>query len=113
MLSIVVAMAIVLVVALVVVVYAAFPHRGADIPAAPWLGDAMAKAVGALPTLEHDESREGSDVPAGAAVGSAGADGADGVEVQRGGDATEDHTGEHDGEPDEEHAGRHRVGFTR
>jgi hypothetical protein len=36
-----------------VVVYVAFPHRGADVPTAPWVGEAMRKGVDLLPTL-HD-----------------------------------------------------------
>ena len=35
--------------------YVAFPHRGEEVPGAPWLGDAMTRGVEALPTLEDDE----------------------------------------------------------
>lgn len=42
-----------LVLAGVVVVYVAFPHRGEDVPGAPWLGDAMRKGVDALPTIDN------------------------------------------------------------
>jgi hypothetical protein len=45
------AMIAILVLAALVVTYAAFPHRGEEVPAAPWLGDAMAKAAEATPTI--------------------------------------------------------------
>jgi hypothetical protein len=41
-----------------VLTYVAFPHRGAAVPAAPWLGKGMAKAVDALPTLDAEEDGE-------------------------------------------------------
>ena len=40
-------------------VFVAFPHRGEKIPAAPWLGEAMARAADAMPTIEPDDA----DVP--------------------------------------------------
>lgn len=52
MLFVVIAMLVVLVVAGLVVVYVAYPHRGEEIPAAPWLGEAMTRAVDAAPVLE-------------------------------------------------------------
>jgi hypothetical protein len=52
--AIVIAMLVIVVIAVVVVVYVAYPHRGAELPAVPWLGDAMSKAVDALPTVEPD-----------------------------------------------------------
>lgn len=52
MLFVVVSMLIVLAVAGLVVLYVAYPHRGEEIPAAPWLGDAMARATDAAPVLE-------------------------------------------------------------
>lgn len=39
----------------VVVLYVAYPHRGEALPLAPWLGDAMAKAVDAAPVIEDEE----------------------------------------------------------
>ncbi|CAI9419028.1 hypothetical protein [Nocardioides sp. T2.26MG-1] len=57
MLPIVVVMMLILVLAGLVVLYVAYPHRGEQIPAAPWLGEAMTKAVEAAPTIapeEHD-----------------------------------------------------------
>jgi hypothetical protein len=35
----------ILLVAGVVVLYVAFPHRGEEVPGAPWLGDAMQRGV--------------------------------------------------------------------
>ncbi|GAA1163476.1 hypothetical protein [Nocardioides aquiterrae] len=59
MLFVVIAMLVVLVVAGLVVVYVAYPHRGEEVPAAPWLGDAMTRATVAAPVLEqeYDDSR--------------------------------------------------------
>lgn len=37
-----------------VLLYAAYPHRGEDVPGAPWLGDAARKAVEKLPLLEDE-----------------------------------------------------------
>ena len=51
MLVIALAMLVILVLAALVVTYAAFPHRGEELPAAPWLGDALARAVDAAPTI--------------------------------------------------------------
>lgn len=52
-LSIIVAMLGILLVAGVVVLYVAYPHRGQDVPAAPWLSDVMRKTVGAVPTIDR------------------------------------------------------------
>lgn len=46
-------MLVILAVAAAVVVYAAFPHRGMDVPRLPWVGEAMRKGVRALPTLDN------------------------------------------------------------
>ena len=37
----------------------AYPHRGEQMPHAPWLGDAMRKGVEALPTLANERARAG------------------------------------------------------
>ncbi len=58
MLPIVVAMLVIVVIATVVVAYVAFPHRGEDLPGAPWLGDAMSRAVDSLPTVEDEAVEE-------------------------------------------------------
>jgi hypothetical protein len=49
----VVAMLVVLVLAGLVVVYVAFPHRGEDIPYFGWLGRLLRKGVDTAPTLEN------------------------------------------------------------
>lgn len=59
MLLIAIAMFVILVVSGLVVAYVAFPHRGQEMPHAPWLGDAMNKATDALPTLDEDEETDG------------------------------------------------------
>jgi hypothetical protein len=43
--------------AALVVTFVAYPHRGQEVPNAAWLGDAMARAAEAAPTLptEGDE----------------------------------------------------------
>jgi hypothetical protein len=51
--TLVIAMLVILVLAALVVLYVAFPHRGEDVPAAPWLGDALRKGVESAPTLEN------------------------------------------------------------
>jgi hypothetical protein len=48
-----------LVVAGAVMAYVAYPHRGEEMPHAPWLGDAMKKGVEALPTLANERARAG------------------------------------------------------
>jgi hypothetical protein len=53
-LAIVIIMAAIVLLAGIVVVYVAFPHRGAEIPGAPWLGGAMSKAADAIPVIEDD-----------------------------------------------------------
>jgi hypothetical protein len=53
------AMLAILVVAGLVVMYVAFPHRGEDVPGASWLGDAMSKANDKLPKLQDGDLDEG------------------------------------------------------
>ncbi|MDI6909104.1 hypothetical protein [Nocardioides sp.] len=55
MLPVVVVMFLILVLAGLVVVYVAYPHRGEEVPAAPWLGEAMARAAEAAPILVPEE----------------------------------------------------------
>ena len=54
MLFIVVAMFVVLVIAGLVIVYAAYPHRGEEMPRASWLGEAMTRAADAAPVIEPE-----------------------------------------------------------
>lgn len=58
MLFIAIAMLVILALAGVVLLYAAFPHRGAQVPAAPWLGDAMERVSDVVPVLETDDRDE-------------------------------------------------------
>ena len=60
MLLIAIAMLVILVISGLVVAYVAYPHRGEEVPGAPWLGDAMNKATDALPTLDEDEGTDSS-----------------------------------------------------
>ena len=39
-----------------VVVYVAFPHRGQEVPGAPWLGEALKRGVDAMPVLEDEHT---------------------------------------------------------
>ena len=72
---IVVVLLLAIVLAAVVMVYAAYPYRGEQTPVSPRLGRAMRRGVKALPTLDHDEQ----DRPAGRRVSlEAGPDAGDG-----------------------------------
>ncbi len=55
MLFIILSMLVIIVVAGLVVTFVAFPHRGEDVPGAPWLSDAMNQANEALPTIRDGE----------------------------------------------------------
>ena len=48
--------------AALVVLYVAFPHRGQEVPNAPWVGDAMRKGVNLLPTLDNQSDEQKYDV---------------------------------------------------
>lgn len=58
MIAVIISMLVTLLVAGLVTLYVAYPHRGEKVPAAPWLGDALSKAAGAAPTLEEHEHAE-------------------------------------------------------
>ena len=45
----------------VIVVYVAYPHRGEDVPNAPWVGAAMRKGVNLLPTLDNKADSDPAD----------------------------------------------------
>lgn len=66
MLFIVISMLVIVAVAGLVVTFVAFPHRGEDIPGAAWLGDGMARAADALPTIdpEAEDAEADSEEPA-------------------------------------------------
>jgi hypothetical protein len=57
-LAVVIVMVVILLVAGLVAAYVAYPHRGEEMPAAPWLGDVMAKAADAAPLLEDEDESE-------------------------------------------------------
>ena len=54
MVAVVVVMVLILLLAGVIVAYVAFPHRGEELPVAPWLGDVMERAVDAAPVIEAE-----------------------------------------------------------
>jgi hypothetical protein len=56
MLLLLLAMIAILVLASAVFVYVAYPHRGQDVPGAPWLGEAMKRGVDAMPVLEDEHT---------------------------------------------------------
>ena len=57
MVAVVVVMVLILLLAGLVAAYVAYPHRGEQMPATPWLGDAMARAVDAAPVLDDEDDR--------------------------------------------------------
>jgi hypothetical protein len=57
LLFILLAMLVILAVAVLVVVYVAYPHRGEEMPNAPWVGEALKRTVDAVPTLEGEGGR--------------------------------------------------------
>lgn len=58
MVAVVVVMFLIVALAGLVVAYVAYPHRGEEMPAAPWLGEAMARAAGAAPLVDPEEDEE-------------------------------------------------------
>jgi hypothetical protein len=54
MMQIVVSMVVIVLVAAVVTVYVAYPHRGEDLPGVPWLGRLMHRGARSLPTVEPE-----------------------------------------------------------
>lgn len=62
MTTIVIAMVVIVLVAAVFIAYVAFPHRGEDLPVAPWFGRLLRRGARALPTVEPEPT-----VPTGAA----------------------------------------------
>jgi hypothetical protein len=69
LLAILIVMLVILVVAGLVLAYAAWPARGQRVPGAPWLGEAMDRARAKAPLIEDPEDAEdGADTaPEGAA----------------------------------------------
>lgn len=58
MVFIIIAMLVIVLVAALVVTFVAFPHRGEEVPGAPWLGDAMNQAADAIPTIQDGDLDE-------------------------------------------------------
>lgn len=46
----------ILLLAVLVVVYVAYPHRGREVPNAHWMGRLMRRGAERLPTLEEDRA---------------------------------------------------------
>jgi hypothetical protein len=63
MMFLVVAMLVILVLAGLVVLYVAFPHRGEDVPHVRWLGRLLRKGVDNVPTLDNT-AEEGPEAEA-------------------------------------------------
>ncbi len=51
-----VSMVLILALCGVIAVFVAFPHRGEELPGAPWLGKAMSRAADALPVLTEESA---------------------------------------------------------
>jgi hypothetical protein len=60
MLTIIIVMFVILMFAAAVVLYAAYPGRGERPPVVPWLGEAVERAAGAVPTLDAEQDRDWS-----------------------------------------------------
>ena len=58
-LPVVLSMLVIMLVCGAVVAYVAFPHRGEEMPITPWLGEAMDRANGAMPTLDEEDGETG------------------------------------------------------
>lgn len=58
MVPIILTMLVIVVLAAVVVLYVAFPHRGKEMPHTPRVGDAMKKGVDRLPTLDNQREHQ-------------------------------------------------------
>ena len=56
-------MLLILLAAAAVVVYVAFPHRGEEVPGAPWLGEAMQRGVDAVGGLLEGADEDGDREP--------------------------------------------------
>ncbi len=70
MLFLVIAMLVALVLAGLVALYVAYPHRGEDVPHVPWVGHLLRKGVDNVPTLDntaeadaHHGTDDGEEAP--------------------------------------------------
>jgi len=57
-LTVLLAMLGIVLLAVLVVLYVAYPHRGEEVPHTPWLGQAMRKGVNRLPTLDNQNDEQ-------------------------------------------------------
>jgi hypothetical protein len=60
-LYILLAMVVIIAVAVLVVVYVAYPHRGEEVPNAPWVGEALKRTVDAVPTIEGEGDKPSNE----------------------------------------------------
>ena len=67
MLMIALVMLLILALAALVMTFAAYPHRGEDVPRASWLGEAMNRAVGSMPTVDNVDGVPSEPAPRAAA----------------------------------------------
>lgn len=51
-------MLLILALAGLVATYVAYPRRGEEVPAVPWVGQALQRGVDALPTLSDDAQHD-------------------------------------------------------
>ena len=63
MIWILLAMVGILALAVLIALYVAYPHRGEDVPNAPWVGQAMRRGVDRLPTLDSQTDEQKYDDP--------------------------------------------------
>jgi heme/copper-type cytochrome/quinol oxidase subunit 2 len=57
-LSILLTMFVIVLMAGLIVLYVAYPHRGENMPHTPWVGEAMRKGVSMLPTLDNQSDEQ-------------------------------------------------------
>ena len=70
--TIVVVLLVALVLASAVIVYAAYPYRGAQTPLSPRVGEAMRRGVDSLPTLDREQQERHAGPRMASAAGSRG-----------------------------------------
>lgn len=61
-------MLLILVIAGAVVLYVAYPHRGEEVPGAPWIGEAMQRGVDSIGDLLDLPADQSADQSADAAI---------------------------------------------
>ncbi len=58
MLTILITMLLIVLLAGAVVVYVAYPHRGEELPKAPWVGEKMRQGADKIPTIDAEREYE-------------------------------------------------------